>query len=96
MYNSSAVVDMLPECLYKRIYQRPPHNCENNISPTFDTLKEGDHLKLSSSWYGKTKMAGQQSPEGRIMTDSVIWAQYINETDTQIATQTAAQAALSP
>jgi len=30
-------------------------------------------------------MAGLQSGEGRIMIDSVVWAQYINMTDTQTA-----------
>jgi len=37
-------------------------------------------------WYGKTRMAGLQSGEGRMMIDSVVWAQYINVTDTQTAT----------
>jgi len=32
-------------------------------------------------------MAGLQSREGRMMIDSVVWAQYINVTDTQTATQ---------
>jgi len=31
-------------------------------------------------------MAGLQAGEGRTMTDSVVWAQYINVTDTQTAT----------
>jgi len=33
-------------------------------------------------WHGKTRMAGLQSGEGRTMINSVIWAQYINVTDT--------------
>jgi len=33
-------------------------------------------------WYGITTMAGLQSSEGRMMIDSVVWAQYINVTDT--------------
>jgi len=33
--------------------------------------------------YGKTRMAGLQSDEGRMMIDSVVWAQHINVTDTQ-------------
>jgi len=37
-------------------------------------------------WYGKTGMAGAQFGEGRMKFDSVIWAQYINVTDTQTAT----------
>jgi len=32
-------------------------------------------------------MAGLQSHEGHMMIDSVVWAQYINVTDTQTATQ---------
>jgi len=32
-------------------------------------------------WFGKTRMAGLQSGEGRTMIDSVVWAQYINVTD---------------
>jgi len=34
-------------------------------------------------WYGKTRMAGLQSGEGRVMINSVVWAQHINVTDTQ-------------
>jgi len=37
-------------------------------------------------WYGETRMAGLQSGEGRMMIDSVVWAQDINVTDTQTAT----------
>jgi len=37
-------------------------------------------------WHGKTRMAGLQSGEGRMMIDSVIRAQYVNVTDTQTAT----------
>jgi len=37
-------------------------------------------------WWGKTRMAGLRSGEGRLMIDSVVWAQYINVTDTQTAT----------
>jgi len=33
--------------------------------------------------YGKTRMAGLQSGEGHTMIDSVVWAQYVNVTDTQ-------------
>jgi len=35
------------ERLYERIRQGPPRNCENNVSPTFDALSDGDPLKLS-------------------------------------------------
>jgi len=38
-------------------------------------------------WYGKTRLAGLQYDEGRMMIDSVVWAQYINVTDTQTDTQ---------
>jgi len=31
----------------------------------------------------ETRMAGLQSGEGRMMIDSVVWAQYTNVTDTQ-------------
>jgi len=51
--------------------------------------EEAQHLTPSSHrvhiWYGKTRMAGLQSAEGRMMIDSVAWAQYINTTDTQTA-----------
>jgi len=30
-------------------------------------------------------MAGLQSGEGRMMIDSVVWAQYINVTDSHVA-----------
>jgi len=33
-------------------------------------------------------MSGLQSGEGHVMTDSVVWAQYINVTDRQTDTQT--------
>jgi len=47
---SSAVVDMLPKRLYDSIRQRPPRNCVNNVSPTFDALNEGDPVELSGSY----------------------------------------------
>jgi len=52
----------------------------------FDTLIEG----IPSScrvliWYGKTRMARLQSGEGRVIIDSVVWAQHINVIDTQTA-----------
>jgi len=34
-------------------------------------------------WYKKTRMAGLQSGEGRMMIDSIVLAQYVNVTDTQ-------------
>jgi len=34
-------------------------------------------------------MAASQSGEGRMMIDSIVWAQYINVKDTQTATATA-------
>jgi len=74
---------MLPEHLYERIRQTPPRNWKNNVSqhltPIFDAA--GVHI-----WYGKTRIAGLQSGEGSMMIDSVVWAQYINVTDTQTAT----------
>jgi len=36
-------------------------------------------------WYGKTRMAGQQSREGRMMIDSVISAHYVNVSDKHTA-----------
>jgi len=47
---SSAVADMLPNRLYERIHQRPPCNCENNVSPTSDALTDGDSLEISGSY----------------------------------------------
>jgi len=49
--NVSAVADMPPKCLYEHIRQRPPYNCENNISATFDALYEEDPFKLSGSYF---------------------------------------------
>jgi len=44
----------------------------------------GDPFELSGSCRcGKTRMTGLQSGEGRMMIDSVVWAQYINMTVTQ-------------
>jgi len=37
-------------------------------------------------WSGKTRMAGLQSGEDRMMIDSVVWARYVNVTNTQTAT----------
>jgi len=55
--------------------------------PTFplllDVLNKGNPLELSGIGYGKTRMAGLQSGEGRMMIDSVVWPQYVNVTDTQ-------------
>jgi len=53
----------------------------------FDACTKCDPQELSGSFcYEKTRMAGLQSGEGRMMIDSVVWAQYINVTDTQTAT----------
>jgi len=38
-------------------------------------------------WFGKTIMAGLQSGEDHMMIDLVIWAQYINVSDTLTARQ---------
>jgi len=35
--------------LYKHIHQRPPFNCENNVSPIFDSLSEEYPLELSAA-----------------------------------------------
>jgi len=37
--------------------------------------------------HGKSRMAGLQSVEGRMIINSVVWAQYINVTDTQTASR---------
>jgi len=44
---------------------------------------------------GKTRTAGLQSAEGRMMIDSVVWAQYINVTDRHTDRQTDTQTATS-
>jgi len=36
-------------------------------------------------WHGKTRMAGLQSGIGRMMINSVVWVEYIDVTDTQMA-----------
>jgi len=82
---TSDVADMPPSAC---IHQGAPRNCENNEFVTYF-----QHLMPSVSgtplscrvriWYGETRMAGLQSGESRIMIDSVVWAQYINVTDTQ-------------
>jgi len=56
----------------------------------FDVLNEGIPFGYRVRiWCGKTRMAGPQSGEGRIMIDSVVREQYINLTDTQTDRQTA-------
>jgi len=53
----------------------------------FDALNEGVPLSYQVHiWYRKTRMAGLRPGEGRMMIDSVVWAQQINVTDTQTAT----------
>jgi len=41
-------------------------------------------------WYGGTRMVGLQSVKGHMMSDSVVWAQYINVTDMQTDSHVAA------
>jgi len=53
----------------------------------FDAFSERDPFELHVR-YGRTRMAGLQSGVGRMMIDSVVWAQYINVTDTQTDKQT--------
>jgi len=55
------------------IFQHIPFNAFSEVIP----LSYWVHI-----WYGKTKMAGLQCDEGRMMINSVVWAQYINVTDT--------------
>jgi len=50
---------------------------------TSDALNEGDPLERVHIWCRKTRIAGLQYGEGRMMISSVVWAQYINVTDTQ-------------
>jgi len=47
-----------------------------------NVVNDGDHLELYRvhiGW-GKTRMAGLQSGEDRMMIDSVVWAQYVTDT----------------
>jgi len=79
---------MPPECLYKCIRQKPPRNCENNVaSLAYDTPIEG--IPSGSYLVWKTRIVGIQSPKGRMMIDSIVWAQHISVAETQTATQTA-------
>jgi len=56
----------------------------------FDALNDGDTFEVSGLYLvRKTRIAGLQSGVSRMMIDSVVWAQYINVTNT--ATQTATQ-----
>jgi len=49
----------------------------------FDAFNTGDPIELRVHiWYGKNRTVSLQSGEGRIMIDSVVWAQYIDVTDT--------------
>jgi len=58
-----------------------PCSCENIVFPTFDAFDERNTQVHFGC--GGTRMAGLQYGEGRMMIDSVVWAQYINVTDTQ-------------
>jgi len=53
----------------------------------FGSPNEGDPSSYQVHiWHEKTRMAGLQSGEGRMLIDSVVWAQCIYVTDTQTAT----------
>jgi len=43
------VADMPSERMYERFCQRSPRSSENNASPAFDAVNEGDSLELSDS-----------------------------------------------
>jgi len=78
--------------LYEHIRKRPPHNYENNAFITYSQYLMRSMMGIPSSyqvhiWYGETRMAGLQSGEGCTMIDSVVWAHYVNVTDTQTVTQ---------
>jgi len=55
----------------------------SDLTPSMREISSSYRVHI---WYVKTRMAGLQSREGRTMIDSVVWAQYINVTDTQTAT----------
>jgi len=55
-------------------------NIASHLTPPIREILSSYRVHI---WYGKTRMAGLQSHEGRMLIDSVVWAQYINVTDTQ-------------
>jgi len=71
----------------------PDGSSRQHIGRIFRVLPTPSHMTPSMTgipssygvhiWCGKTRMAGRQSGEGRMMIDSVVWAQYINVTDRQ-------------
>jgi len=59
--------------------------CAVKSCPLTPSMRGIPSSYLVHVWYEKTRMAGLQSGEGRMIIDSVVWAQeaYINVTDTQ-------------
>jgi len=49
-----------------------------HLTPSMRAIRSSYRVRIL---YEKTRMAGRQSGEGRMMIDSVVWAQYINVTD---------------
>jgi len=58
-------------------------DCYLHLSLLTASMKGNPSSYRVHIWSGKTRMAGLQSGEGRMMIDSVVWAQHINVTDTQ-------------
>jgi len=74
------VAQLSLSCHPTLVRQRPPRSCENNITPSQHS--KPSVMEIPSSyrihiWYGKTIMADLLSNKGRMMIDSVVWAQYI-------------------
>jgi len=79
--NSSVVADMPPHT-YTNVFAR-----RRQAFITYSQhLTPSNYQAWKSVWCRKSRMAELQSCEGRIMIDSVVWAQYFNVTDTQTAT----------
>jgi len=89
----SAVADKPPDARVLSIVAPLVNECDL-LAEFFHFYLPSSHLTPSMSgipssyrvhiWYryGKTRMAGLQCGQGRIMMDSVVWVQYINVTDT--------------
>jgi len=86
---TSAVADMPPDSC-TNVFARGRHSAlritySQHLTPLMMEIPLSYRVHIEFG-YGKTRMAGLQPGEGRVMIDSVIWAQYINVTDTQTAT----------
>jgi len=95
---SSAIAVKPPDALYYNFLRCAVKCCplvndcdllagfSNFYSPLFHATTSIFSSYRVHIWYGKSRVAGLQSGESRMMIDSVVWLQHINLPDRQTAT----------